>query len=409
MKNPFRYGVRVGGTAFFDRTKVMRDICNALDGGTNVLLYGPRRYGKSSLVGEVLGKLRARGVPCVELNMMDVASLDDFVARYANQVYRELAPVTGSLKQIADLFKRVSPVVSIADDGRPELKFSIRSAKAGIDTLREVLELPEKLCPAGKRAVVALDEFQEVVGLGLGAQFERTMRSVVERQQNVSYIYLGSKTHLLERMFSTRSRPFYNSAQKFALTRPPVAESVDFVITRFSDVGIRLSRELAEKFVARIDNIPYYLQALGSWTFNAVAGRGARSVSAEDIEEGFVALYETERVYLEQLFIAHPQSQRLLLRALAEEPVSTFTEEYRLRHMLASTSTVNTALRRLMAESSVDSENGVYRLSNPLLTYHVANPETQKHTWRAIAAELPEEEREKIFRERSLVGGEAGQ
>jgi len=245
--------------------------------------------------------------------------------------------------------------------------------------------------------------------LGLGAQFERTMRSVVERQQNVSYIYLGSKTHLLERMFSTRSRPFYNSAQKFALTRPPVAESVDFVITRFSDVGVRLSRELAEKFVARIDNIPYYLQALGSWTFNAVAGRGARSVSAEDIEEGFVALYETERVYLEQLFIAHPQSQRLLLRALAEEPVSTFTEEYRLRHMLASTSTVNTALRRLMAESSVDSENGVYRLSNPLLTYHVANPETQKHTWRAIAAELPEEEREKIFRERSLVGGEAGQ
>jgi len=371
MKNPFKYGVRVGGSAFFDRTKIMRGICNTLDGGTNVLLYGPRRYGKSSLVGEILEKLRAKGVPCVELNMMDVASLDDFVARYASQVYRELAPVTGSLKQIATLFSRVSPSVSLGDDGRPELRFSIRSAKAGIDTLRDVLELPEKLCPAGKHAVVALDEFQEVANLGLGAQFERTMRSAVEKQRHVSYVYLGSKTHLLERMFSSRSRPFYNSAQKFLLQRPPLVESVDFVIARFADARLTISRELAEKMVRRIDNVPYYLQALGSWTFNAAIGRNARSVSAADVDEGFVSLYETERVYLEQLFIAHPQSQRLLLRALAEESVSTFPEEYRLRHMLASTSTVNTALRRLIAESTIEDDEGAYRLANPLLAYHI--------------------------------------
>ena len=33
MKNPFRYGMRVCGCDFFDRTKVMRDIRNTLDGG----------------------------------------------------------------------------------------------------------------------------------------------------------------------------------------------------------------------------------------------------------------------------------------------------------------------------------------------------------------------------------------
>lgn len=371
MKNPFKYGMRVAGRAFFDRTKIMRDICNTLDGGTNVLLYGPRRYGKSSLVGEIFDNLREKGTPCVELNMMDVASLDDFVARYASQVYREMAPVTGSLKQVANLFRRVSPVVSLGDDGRPELRFSIGSAKAGIDTLREVLELPEKLCPAGKHAVVALDEFQEVTDLGLGAQFERTMRSVVEKQQHVSYVYLGSKTHMLERMFSSRSRPFYNSAQKFLLQRPPIAESVEFVIARFADAGLAISSALAEGMVRRIDNVPYYLQALGSWTFNATIGRNAESVTAEDVDEGFDSLYETERVYLEQLFVAHPHSQRLLLRALAEEPVSKFPEEYRLRHMLASTSTVNTALRRLIAESTVDADGGAYRLANPLLAHHI--------------------------------------
>ena len=75
MKNPFVYGKRVSGKSFFDRTRVKADIRNVLNGGSNVLLYGPRRYGKSSLVGEVLSDIRAEGGICAELNMMDIASL----------------------------------------------------------------------------------------------------------------------------------------------------------------------------------------------------------------------------------------------------------------------------------------------------------------------------------------------
>lgn len=372
MRNPFRYGMRVGGSEFFDRTKIMRDIRNTLDGGNNVLVYGPRRYGKSSMVGEILSALRNEGGACIEINMMDVASLDDFIARYASAIYREIAPVSGALKHIANIFKRVTPAISIDSEGKPELKFSIAGAKAGLDTLREVLELPEKLCPPKRHVFIAIDEFQEISELGLGAQFERTMRSVVERQTHVSYIYLGSKTHLLERMFAAKSRPFYNSAQRFLLLRPPTEESSVFLMSRFASVGIKLAHGLADDMVRKVDNVPYYLQALGSWTFNATTGRGSKSVSQRDIDEGLDSLYSAERILLENTFIAHPQSQRLLMRALAIEPTSSFTEEYRCRHALASTSTVNTALRRLIAESTVDHGEGGYRLSDPILAYHLS-------------------------------------
>ena len=371
MKNPFRYGMRVGGCEFFDRTKIMRDIRNTLDGGNNVLVYGPRRYGKSSLVGEVLAAIRTEGDACIELNMMDIASLDDLIARYASAVYRELAPVSGALKHVSDLFRRVTPTLSLDSEGKPELRFSIASAKAGLDALREVLELPEKLCSPKRHVFVALDEFQEVTELGLGAQFERTMRSVVEKQTHVSYIYLGSKTHLLERMFAAKSRPFYNSAQKFLLLRPPVDESAAFLVNRFGSVGIKLSQELSEDMVRKVDNVPYYLQALGSWTFSATTGRNSKSVSQNDINEGFDSLYSAERILLENTFVAHPQSQRLLMRALATEPAATFPEDYRRRHALASTSTVNTALRRLLAESTVDHQDGLYRLADPILAHHL--------------------------------------
>ena len=75
---------------------------------------------------------------------------------------------------------------------------------------------------------------------------------------------------------------------------------------------------------------------------------------------------------MENVFAAHPESQRLLMRALAKEPTARFDEDYRDRHSLPSTSTVNTALRRLVKESVVEVHDGVYALSDPLLAYHLA-------------------------------------
>ena len=126
MKNPFKYGSRVGGNAFFDRAKIMRDMLCVVDGGNNAVLYGPRRYGKTSLMGEIIDALRAKGWVCLEVNMMDMASLDDFIAQYAKAIYREVSPVLGTIRHVANLFSRVSPKVGIDDEGRPELKFEVQ-------------------------------------------------------------------------------------------------------------------------------------------------------------------------------------------------------------------------------------------------------------------------------------------
>ena len=165
MQNPFRYGRRVSGESFFDRRKIMSDIRNVIDGGNNVLLYGPRRYGKSSLVGELFSDIRADGGICAELNMMDVASLDDFIARFAKIVYKELAPAAGALNLVANFFKRVSPSVGLDGEGKPELRLSFSSGRASIESLREALQLPERLCGDSRRIVIAIDEFQEVAEL----------------------------------------------------------------------------------------------------------------------------------------------------------------------------------------------------------------------------------------------------
>jgi hypothetical protein len=270
------------------------------------------------------------------------------------------------LKSIAGAFKRVRPVLGLDKEGRPELSLSFAASKPGPVELREVLDLPAKLCPKEKRMVIVFDEFQEVAEFGMGSGIERIMRSVIENHSDISYVFLGSKTHMMKRMFSKPSRPFYRSAQSFSLGLPPSDESRDFLIARFESVGIELSASVAEKMVKLSGNVPYYLQALGSWVFRSVSERDGNAVEESDVDEGYMRMYEAEKDLCETRFRQMPESQRLVSRALAVEPVGVFSAEYRARHYLPTLSTVSTAVRRLTADTQIDSVDGVYRIIDPL-------------------------------------------
>lgn len=370
-KNPFKYGSKVTGGSFYDRREIKASMLNVLDGGNNVVLYGPRRYGKSSLVAEMIEDLRTRGMPCVYLNMMTVASLTDFVMAYSKAVYSQFSPTMGALKNIAGLFKKVRPVVGIDEEGRPQLSYAFDSNKIGAAELGEVLDLPARLLSPEDSAVIVIDEFQEVAELGLKNRFEQIMRSVIENHSNISYVFLGSKTHMLKRMFAAPSRPFYRSAQTFSLDLPPREESRAFLIAKFKSVDIVLDDCLADMIVERAGNVPYYLQALGSWIFRMVSERDATRVLEEDVVSGFEALMSSEIDLFENLFRALPESQRLVVRAIAREPVGVFAEDYRNRHSLPSLSTVNTAVRRLVADSRIDMVDGRYVHMDPLFAAYL--------------------------------------
>lgn len=274
MKNPFRYGTKVTGGSFYDRCEIKSSMMNVLDGGNNVVLYGPRRYGKSSLVAEMIEELRAKGTVCVYLNMMNVASLGDFILAYSKAVYDQFSPTAGALKSIAGFFKRVRPSLVLNDEGRPEMTFSFTTGAVGTAELREVFDLPAKLQARGQSAVIVIDEFQEVVELGLKGRFEQVMRSVIENHQDIAYVFLGSKTHMLKRMFSAPARPFYRSAQTFSLELPPEDESRQFLVEKFGSVGFSVNEKVAGLIVELAGNVPYYLQALGSWIFRMASERG---------------------------------------------------------------------------------------------------------------------------------------
>ena len=366
MANPFNYLQFATGDQFYDRREVRKDLLSRfLSGQTNVVLYGPRRYGKSSLVAELVGDLEKAGIPCVTLDVVKVPSIDMFVSAYATKVYRRLAPVKFEFRKLGMFLKSLRPKMSLGPTGETGLSFEPSGATVGPEALTEVLDLPQKLLSGKGRAVVVFDEFQEVKDLLPNDGFERVMRSAIQSHRNISYIFLGSRYHMLRRMFTDHNRPFYKSAVTILLGKPPVEESVRFVIDRFASAGKSIARDAAERLVGKIENIPYFIQQLGFETFRLVDDAHRKSVSSADVDSAFANLSCFNRDQYEQLMLTLSVSQKKLLIALAHEQTDEFGDVYRRRYALGVSSTVNSAKSKLMEDGHIERSDGKYVVADP--------------------------------------------
>ena len=366
MENPFNYLQFATGDRFYDREEIRRDLkSRLLSGQTNIVLYGPRRYGKSSLVAELTADLEKAGIPCVTLDVVKVPSIELFAASYVQKVYRKLAPVKFELRKIGTFLKSLRPKLTLDPTGETGISFDAEEREIGSEELTEILDLPQKLVERGKRAVIVLDEFQEVGELLPNDRFERVMRSVIQGHTRVSYVFLGSRYHMLRRMFTDHNRPFYKSALTILLDKPPLEESVRFVVSRFKSGGIKISEDVAALLVAKAENIPYFIQQIGFEVFRVIREEDGKTVKAEDVLSAYARLSGLNRDQYEQLMLTFSMAQKKLLVALARERTHEFDDAYRRRHRLGPSSTVNSSKRRLLEDGHIEQFASECRIADP--------------------------------------------
>ncbi len=372
MQNPFNYLQFATGDQFYDRREILTDLRSRfLSGPSNVVLYGPRRYGKSSLVAELVAQLEKQGIPCVTLDIVKVPSIDLFVSAYATKVYQKLAPVKFEMRRLGEFLKSLRLKMTMDQNGEASFSLDATETEIGTEALTEVLDLPQKLLSGNRRAVIVLDEFQEVKDILPDDRFERVMRSAIQSHRNVSYIFLGSRYHLLRRMFTDHNRPFYKSALTILLDKPPLEESIRFVEERFHSGGIAIMPDAARLLVAKIANIPYYVQQLGFEVFRQADDAGSRQVGLKDVEEAFARLSGFNRDQYEQLMLTFSTAQKKLLIALSKESAREFDDAYRVRHALGVSSTVNSAKKRLLEDGIVENVSGAYTLADPFFAAYL--------------------------------------
>ena len=373
LSNPFKFGKEVSGDQFYDRQDSFEKLYRKLAGGScNVVMYAPRRYGKTSLVKKVLARFEEEGVPTISIDLNKIATIEKFCENYAFAFCKLAGKGREIVNRVSTYLSHLNPTFSFGGESVLSVKFNY-GVKMTETSISSVLDLAEKIADEviGGPIVVAFDEFQEIERLSPDLPLEGVFRSCIQAHQNVRYVFFGSKTHLLKRMFGEKSRPFYKSAATMRLEKPPEDESLAFVRSRFASRAIGIDETVARRIVSETENVPYYLQELSSQVFDSVVAAGRDWVEDADIDAGIAGLLAENTDYYVEKLSTLSGVQRLLVAALAAEPVREFTEDYRMRHSLGGSSTVHTALKALIEKGVVESESEAYFIGDPFFARYI--------------------------------------
>jgi hypothetical protein len=74
MRNPFIYGEEAADEAFCDREGEIKELLRDIQNGVNVIIFSPRRYGKTSLIKQVLKQLDKKKTASVYVDLYPAVS-----------------------------------------------------------------------------------------------------------------------------------------------------------------------------------------------------------------------------------------------------------------------------------------------------------------------------------------------
>jgi hypothetical protein len=369
--NPFTFGALALDEAFTDRESELRELTRDIRNGQDVLLYAPRRYGKSSLALRAAQQALARGVLVGYCDLMKTPTKERFAAALARTIHADIDSGVGqALERAAALFRglRITPTMEVdPSDGSLRFSFQAGRRKTDIDdTIERLLELPgEVSAERGKRVAVVFDEFQEIVALD--KQFPNLMRAVFQTQPEVSHVYLGSKRHILERIFNDRNEPFWRSAKQMEIGPIEPRAFGAFINTRFAETDRAIDEDALDRLLEATGGHPYATQELSYFVWDLVpTGHFAHRA---DVEQALEKVVRTEHNHFNRVWDDATHNQRLVLVALAEEPTAApYSEGYHSRHELPANPTLQRALGALVRDDLVGKvDAGEYAVVEPFL------------------------------------------
>ena len=221
--NPFRIDKIVSPDDFCGRVDEINRLSTLIEGKANVIIYGDRRYGKTSLIQKVFADLPSTILP-IYLDIYSAVDEMDFAALLYKAV--EEATPTTLRKQSGKLMKLFTSIdgVSFSPTKSGE-SFSMKPSFQTQDfkqLLASAFDLIDQYCQFSQctHAVIAFDEFQQVAEIK-HVKIDAMLRAISQSNPNVSFIFSGSKKSMLKALLSAPKQPWYG------MTTPISVEGID--------------------------------------------------------------------------------------------------------------------------------------------------------------------------------------
>ncbi len=345
MTNPFKFGVLVDNEFFTDRSDELKEVQWTLNSENHLILISPRRFGKSSLVAKAV---KASGRPCISLNMQNMLSVDDLASKLLRELFR-LYPME-RIRHLMTHF-RIIPTVS-TNPVTNGVEVSFQPVMNSMVLLEDAMALIEKVSTEEKRLVVVLDEFQDILNIRKG--LDKQLRSIMQEQQHLNYVLLGSQESMMTEIFERKKSPFYHFGKLMHLGKIPYDDFREYVSARLPLKEQDKLNGIVEEILTFTNLHPYYTQQLSAQVWDLMTYE--HLVDAV-VDEAIGNIVRTHDLDFERLWLNFNRTDRSIMMSLSKGVNP-------LQNRKVATSTSFSGIKRLMKDGYVI-RVGDYEIEDP--------------------------------------------
>ena len=363
--NPFIVAGRIAPEYFCDRVAESARLVKVVTNGNNLVIISPRRMGKTGLIQFCYDK------PEIEkeyytffIDILHTSSLREFTYLLGKEIYETLIPRS---RKMARLFMQAMKSISgkfgfDPASGLPTFNLELGDIERPEYTLDEIFRYLDN---ADRRCIVAIDEFQQIAKYP-EQNVEALLRTYIQRQANCNFIFAGSERHMMQEMFSSAARPFYNSADMMELKAIPKEIYVAFVTGHFKKCQRRIEPGDVEKVYDLFKGHTYYIQKAFNEAFaDTPAGSECTTDTLQRAIEAMVVSHDT---IFREILSNVPEKQKALLYAIAREGEAEriTSADFIRRHSLTSASSVQSAMKKLLEKDMITETGKVFSVTDKL-------------------------------------------
>ena len=358
LNNPFVITGYHSPMYFCDREKETEKLIEALSNNRNVTLISPRRMGKKGLIHHVFHQLSAqnRNTICFYIDIFSTQNLNSFANLFGKTVVGKLDDFSKKMiNKLSAFFKSFRPLFTFdATTGEPSISLSIQQD----ETEQSLQEIFEYLNSSQKNIYIAIDEFQQITQYPEKG-VEALLRSYIQFLPNVHFIFAGSKTHLMNEMFSSVHRPFYQSTQKIGLKELPMDTYRNFAVHLFNEYNKTLDPILFDWIYQKMFGHTWYIQLILNHLFASKLPEYSEQTVNEIVNDILEEENATYKTYCE--IISKGQLRLLKSIAIERKVAAPFEQSFMKKHHLSAPSSVKLSLKSLIDKTLIiKDENGFY-------------------------------------------------
>lgn len=370
MENPFVIKSYESKDLFCDREEELQLMLRNCVNQSDMTLISQRRMGKTGLIYRLFDELHeARpDIHTIYLDIFASRSIDDFIKLLAEAAMKSFLPKTSMGDKLLTFIKSLRPQLSFDNiTGEPQLQIAYQTVHEKEYTLRGLFDF---LDSQHEPIVMAIDEFQQIREYP-EQNMEALLRTYIQQMHHQTFIFSGSKKHLMADIFTNEKKPFYSSTTFVSLDKIS-EESYSAFIRQLMGRGQRSITDEALQFILDwTRRHTYYTQQL----CHTVYANGNSTVGIDDVKSACQQIMKQgEAVWLQYRQMLTDKQWDYLIAVAKEGSIQQITSsEFLKKHKIGSPS-VSRRLADALCEKGLLNDdvtlNGtIYSVSDVFLSH----------------------------------------